>query len=61
VLGPDNQRRLDDIERGLERDDPGFVARMGRPHRRRRRLPAIVGLLTLLLILLIVGIWLGSR
>ena len=37
-LSEDDQRRLDEIEHALTRDDPQFVARVSVQWRRRRRL-----------------------
>ncbi|WP_018348548.1 DUF3040 domain-containing protein [Longispora albida] len=46
MLGHEDQRRLDAIERQLEDDDPAFAARMRR--RRRRVSPSLVAVCLLL-------------
>jgi len=43
-LSEDDQRRLDEIEQSLTRDDPQFAARVNVQSRRRRRvLGAVLG------------------
>ncbi|HEU4422885.1 MAG TPA: DUF3040 domain-containing protein [Pilimelia sp.] len=55
MLSAEERRRLDEIERLLQRDDPRFVARMEADPRARRKwvVPAFYGLLWL--VALVVG------
>ena len=55
-LSEDDQRRLDEIERGLQRDDPKFAAGQSLERLRLRRIVAAAGLVLIGLVLLVVGL-----
>lgn len=55
-LSRDEQRRLDEIERSLTRDDPKFAARVAIDRVRRSRVRLAVGLLALGAVVTIVGL-----
>jgi len=60
MLSQDDQRRLADIERRLERDDPAFAARMrARAGGRRHAVVFIGGGLLALTPMIGSGMWLG--
>jgi hypothetical protein len=55
-LSEDDQRRLDEIERALQRDDPKFAAGHSLDQRRRRRLVAAGAVVLIGMVLLVVGL-----
>ena len=55
-LSEDEQRRLDEIERALQREDPKFAARQSIDRVRWRRMVAAVTIVLLGLLLLVVGL-----
>ncbi|ACV78942.1 DUF3040 domain-containing protein [Nakamurella multipartita] len=56
-LSEDDQRRLEQIERALTRDDPGFADRIGAvTWRRRRRLITSIVVFALGMVVLITGL-----
>jgi hypothetical protein len=55
-LSEDDQRRLDEIERGLQRDDPKFAALQSLDRRRRRRMIAAGVVVLIGVVLLVVGL-----
>jgi len=62
LLSQDDRRRLDQIERQLRAEDPGFVARMSGTPERRPRLPILVCCLVWLVVpvLAATGRWPGA-
>jgi predicted tellurium resistance membrane protein TerC len=55
-LSEDDQRRLDEIEQSLTRDDPQFAARVNVQWRRRRRLLGAITCFAVGAVLLIAGL-----
>ena len=55
-LSEDDQRRLDEIERALQRDDPKFAARHSLGRFRRRRLVAAGAVVLIGMVLLVAGL-----
>ncbi len=55
-LSEDDQRRLDEIERALQRDDPKFAAGHPLERFRRRRLVAAGAVVLIGMVLLVVGL-----
>ncbi len=55
-LSEDDQRRLDEIERALQRDDPKFTAGHSLERFRRRRLVAAGAVVLIGMVLLVVGV-----
>jgi Protein of unknown function (DUF3040) len=55
-LSDDEQRRLDEIERALYRDDPMFAASQSLTRLRRRRLIAAAAVVLIGMVLLVVGL-----
>ena len=55
-LSEDDQRRLDEIERALQRDDPMFAAGHSLERLRRRRLVAAGAVVLIGMVLLVVGL-----
>ena len=55
-LSEDDQRRLDEIEQSLSRDDPQFAARVSVQWRRRRRVLGALMCFAVGAVLLIVGL-----
>jgi hypothetical protein len=55
-LSEDDQRRLDEIERGLQRDDPKFAAGQSLERLRLRRIVRAGGLSLIGLVLLVAGL-----
>jgi hypothetical protein len=55
-LSEDDQRRLDEIERGLQRDDPKFAAGQSLDRLRRRRMIAAGTVVSIGIVLLVVGL-----
>ena len=55
-LSEDDQRRLDEIERGLQRDDPKFAALQSLGRLRRRRLVAAGAVVLIGMVLLVAGL-----
>ena len=59
-LSEDDQRRLDEIERGLQRDDPKFAAGQSLERLRFRRMIAAGVVVLIGVVLLVVGLVLSS-
>jgi len=59
-LSDDEQRRLDEIERALYRDDPAFAAGQSITPLRRRRLIAAAAVVLIGMVLLVVGLVMTS-
>ena len=59
-LSEDDQRRLDEIERGLQRDDPKFAAGQSLDRRRRRRIVAAAVVVLIGVVLLVAGLVLSN-
>ena len=59
-LSEDEQRRLDEIERGLQRDDPKFAAGQSLERHRFRRMLAAGGVVLIGMVLLVVGLVLSN-
>ena len=55
-LSEDDQRRLDEIERALQRDDPKFAAGHSLERFRQRRLVAAGAVVLIGMVLLVVGL-----
>ena len=55
-LSEDDQRRLDEIERALQRDDPKFAAEHSLERLRQRRLVAAGAVVLIGMVLLVVGL-----
>ena len=55
-LSADDQRRLDEIERALQRDDPKFAAGQSLDRLRRRRMVAAGAVVLIGMVLLVVGL-----
>ena len=55
-LSEDDQRRLDEIERALQRDDPKFAAGHSLERLRQRRLVAAGAVVLIGMVLLVVGL-----
>ena len=55
-LSRDEQRKLDEIERSLNRDDPKFAAKVTMDRVRRSRVRIAAGLLVLGAVVIIVGL-----
>jgi len=55
-LSEDDQRRLDEIERALQRDDPKFAAGHSLDRFRRRRLVAAGAVVLIGMVLLVAGL-----
>ncbi len=55
-LSEDDQRRLDEIERALQRDDPKFAAGRSLERLRQRRLVAAGAVVLIGMVLLVVGL-----
>ena len=55
-LSRDEQRKLDDIERSLNRDDPKFAAKVTMDRVRRSRVRIAAGMLVLGAVVIIVGL-----
>ena len=55
-LSEDDQRRLDEIERALQRDDPKFAAGHSLERLRQRRLVAAGAVVLVGMVLLVVGL-----
>ncbi len=55
-LSEDDQRRLDEIERALQRDDPKFAALQSLGRLRRRRMVAAGAVVGIGAVLLVVGL-----
>ncbi len=55
-LSESEQRKLDEIERALERDDPGFAVSISIHHRRRRRRIVLASAFLVGTVVLLIGL-----